>query len=150
MFKANSIADNIAYNLQKLKCYQASKVYHEECAHVFPVWADQISELMDKLGAKAERRSFDGNVEIYKDMATCIEGSVNLLEDLRIKVLKAIDVLDYDINNKEVVLMLEDLSNKILDLLYKNNIWYDYSRYYVDKGKELQGSLKFEDFADFD
>lgn len=148
MFKANSAADNFAYNLQALNCFHMSDYYHHHFAHVWPVIADDITDVMNKLGARAERRGFDGDTKIYDNIAEIFADSLGMTEAMRYKVLDAIDKLDYDINNKEVILKLEDIANKVLDLMYMGAIWVDYVDYYVKKGKIMEADLKFDDFAE--
>ena len=146
LFKANSVADNIAYNLQKLKCYNTSKIYHENFAHIWPVLADKCTTTMDKLGAKAERMSFEGNVEVYDNIAQCFNETVKLVEKIRAEILKDLEVLNYDINNKEIILMLESLLEDVLNQLYKVNVWNDFAEYYYNKDKVMEFDTKFDDF----
>lgn len=147
MFKANSVSDNISYGLQHLSMYNSSRYHHEKFSHIYPVWADQISTIMDKLGSKSERRSFDGDTNVYGDIVEAFTANVKLLEHIRERILATMEVLDYDMNNKEVILNLEDLSLEVLDLLYEANKILDYAIYYHNKGKDFQFDFKIQSLA---
>ena len=147
MFKANSVADNIAYNLNAMGLHKCSGIYHEKFAHVWSELADNISGCMTKLNAKAVRRSFPGDENTYGSITEAFQASLTLVEHIREKVLGTIDMLDYDINNKEVILELEDLSEDTLDILYLSNIWYQYAEYYDKKEKVMQFDQNFDKFT---
>ena len=146
MFKANSVADNIAYNLDGMGLHNCAGIYHEKFAHVWPELADDISGCMTKLNAKAVRRSFPGDENTYASITEAFNSSLSLVEHIRDRVLNAIDVLDYDINNKEVILELEDLAEDILDILYMSNVWSQYAEYYDKKEKVMQFDQNFDKF----
>ena len=148
MFKGNSICDNLVYNLQYKGFYDAAKIFHEKVAHEYPVWSDKISEEMDKLGAKAERRSFEGDTKVYDDVIDIFREFVAVLENTRQDVLATMDYLDYDINNKEICLMLEDLVREVLDKLYMVNKVLDYAEFYNNKEKLTQYDFKVDDVMD--
>lgn len=146
MFQGNSKADNLVYNLHSLKMYESAKVLHENIAHVFGQWSDMISSEMDLLGCKAERRALTSDTEVYSEPIAVFRAFVSLLENTRAKVLSALEVLDYDMNNKEICLMLEDLARNVLKLLYKSNQMLDYAEYYNAKEKMPQFDFKVDDF----
>ena len=146
MFKANSTADNIAYALDFSGLHHCSAIYHESVAHVFGTWADMISECMTKLNARAVRRSFPGDEKDYSGITEVFTDNLRLLENIRAKVLHALDILDYDIANRDLVLILEDLSKLVLDKLYQSNIWLQYAEYYERKDKVMQFDQNFDKF----
>lgn len=150
MFKANSKADNLCYCFQQNGYFGSAKFYHETIAHSFGQLADGITEVMDKLGTRAYRLSFDGDTESYDDPIEIYRAFVRLLEDLRMKNLSALESLDYDIGTKEVVLELEDISRTILDMLYGCNKVLEYAEYYNERGKLKQMDIKVKDFYETD
>ena len=146
LFKANSTADNIAYDLDSKGLHKASSIYHESVAHAFGGWADLISTVMTKLNARAVRKSFPGDEMTYNGITEAFRSNVALLEHIRGCVLKTLDMLDYDIENKDVCLILEDLSKIVLDTLYQSNIWFQYAEYYERKDKVMQFDQNFDKF----
>ena len=145
-FKGNSVADNIAYNLDAMGLHKCAAIYHENFAHYFPSEADVITERMTKLNAKAVRRGFSGDENTYSSITEAFRASFDLAEHMRERILNAIDILDYDINNKEVILMLEDVSVSMLDKLYMSNVWFQYAEYYDKKEKVMQFDQNFDKF----
>ena len=149
-FKANSTSDNMAYALQSMKMYSTAKYYHEHFAHVYPQLSDILSGVMDKVGARAVRKGFDGDTKNYDNIVELFFDNVALLEHLRERVLGVLEALDYDIKNKDVCLVLEDISKEILELLYEANKVFDYAEYYYNKGKTLEFDFKFDDTVESD
>ena len=115
-------------------------------AHKFPVYADDITGTMTKLNARAVRRGFPGDEMIYTNISEIFQANLALLEGLRTKTLNTLETLDYDISNKEVILMLEDLCEDLLDDLYQSNIWSQYADYYMRKDKVMQFDQNFDKF----
>lgn len=146
MFKANSVADNIAYDLDSKGLHKCSNIYHETFAHYWPDAADEISTCMTKLNARAVRRTFSGDEVTYSGITEAFKGSLDMVENVRSKILSTMDILEYDINNKEIILMLEDLLVEVLDKLYQSNIWFQYAEYYERKDKVMQFDQNFDKF----
>lgn len=149
-FKMNSFCDNVAYWFAANRYYHASKIYHEEMAHKWPEIADELTGVMDKLGARAVRLGFEGDAKEYNSPTEALAETVQMIEWIRGRVLGTLEELDFSIQNKEIQLKLEDICQEVLDLLYKANLWYDYMSQYDAKGQGYKGDLKFDDFADFD
>ena len=141
-FHANSVADNVAYSLQAMNLVNTSKYYHETFAHFFTSEVDLLTERMNRLGARSTRKSYPGSEEMYENPAEAFEASLAMVEDLRKNILNAMELLDYDINNKEIILKLEDISVDVLEQLYRSAQWAEYARYYYEKGKTLEMDFK--------
>ena len=146
-FKANSTVDNLSYSLQSQKMYNTANLIHHKFAHRYPEIADEISGVMDALGARALRVGFDGDTESYEDVVEILKTNVSVLEHLRNTVLSVLEVLDYDINNKEVCLVLEDVAKELLEMLYNANKILDFGEYYISKGKILEFDFKSDDLG---
>lgn len=145
-FKMNSICDNLVYNLDNLGLHNCANIFHESYAHTWPVIADQLSTRMTKLNARAVRRSFPGDEMTYTTISEIFNVAKTSTEKIRADLLHAMDVLDYDISNKEIILCMEDISIEILDLLFQVNIWTQYAEYYERKDKVMQFDQNFDKF----
>ena len=146
MFKMNSICDNLVYNLENMGLHKCAEIFHENYAHRWPDIADELSGVMTKLNARAVRRGFDGDEETYQGISAVFNTAKVMTENIRNRVLQAMDALDYDINNKELNLKLEDVAVEILDMLYQANIWAQYAEYYEKKDKVMQFDQNFDKF----
>ena len=146
LFQCNSEADNLVYNMQNLGLYQSASVFHENIAHIFPELSDMCTSEMDKLGCKGERRALNNNTEVYSEPIETYRAFSKLMEKARNKVLGTLEVLDYDMNNKEICLMLEDMSRKVLDLMYTVNKVLDMAEFYNSKEKMIQFDTKVDDY----
>lgn len=150
LFQCNSETDNLVYNLQALKQYQSAKIFHEKVAHKYPEWSDMCSSEMDMLGCKASRLGLSPNTEVYSEPIEVYRQFSKVLENTRTKVLSTLEVLDYDMNNKEICLMLEDLSREVLGVMYAVNRVLDYAEFYNSKEKIQQLDFKIDDIFDND
>lgn len=145
-FKMNSICDNLVYNLDSMGLHHCADIFHETFAHFWPDVSDTLSTRMTKLNARAVRRGFPGDENTYNGITEIFNIAKNETENIRAKVLRTMDVLDYDITSKELILALEDMSVEILDKLYQVNIWAQYAEYYERKDKVMQFDQNFDKF----
>ena len=150
LFQGNSRADNLVYSMHSLGQFKASEVFHTNVAHKFAEYSDSISNEMNLLGCKAERRALTSNTEVYSEPIKVYRAFSVLMEETRNKILGTMEVLDYDMNNKEICLMLEDLSREVLHLMYTVNKVLDYAEFYNSKDKMQQFDFKVDDIFDDD
>lgn len=149
-FKANSACDNRAYALSaELKCPNAGEIYHESFAHLFPsnMFADKLSNIMLRAGLRPKREGFDGDTKIFNDIEELFADNLNNMEDIKRYILMTIESLDYEIENKEFVIELENMLIDISKLLKMSDVWYDKAKMYKDNVKKFD--LDFEDFLEF-
>ena len=147
-FKMNSIADNMSYSLAvDLKCPNASKIFHERYAHVFPsdIFADKLSEDMIMCGYRPRRLGYDGDTHNYEDIITIFND--NFEEILKIKqfIENLIDELDFDIGNKIVILTLEKLLENLLPYVHQSKVWLDQAECYGERNCKF--NLDFKDIT---
>lgn len=145
-FKMNSICDNLVYNLDNMGLHHCADIFHESFAHFWPDIADTWSTRMTKLNARAVRRGFPGDENTYNSISEIFNVAKNETENIRIKLLRTMEALDYDITTKELILALEDMAIEILDKLYQVNIWTQYAEYYERKDKVMQFDQNFDKF----
>lgn len=149
-FKMNSFCDNAAYALDcELECQKASNIYHLGYSHAFPsgTFADKLSDDMVRLNMRPVRKGFDGDTKIYIDIVTLFKENTIMMDGIRNKVITLIDEFDTDINNKELVLHLEELAlsaNEYLKIAYK---WEEKAEDYFSKNDVRGFNIHFEDFA---
>lgn len=149
-FKANSTSDNMAYALScELGCPVASTIYHEKFAHLFPsaMFADKLSDIMIRSNARPVRKGFDGDDKIYSDIEQLFSENVTMMENLRDKIRSTIDLLDYDIVNKEIVVELETMLVDCVRLLKVSNIWLENAVAYKNNNNVYKFNLDFENMA---
>lgn len=149
-FKMNSFCDNAAYALDcELECQKASNIYHLGFAHAFPsgTFADKLADDMIRLNMRPVRKGFDGDTKEYPDIVTLFKENSIMMEGIRNKILELIDDFDSDINNKELVLHLEELAlsaNEYLKIAYK---WEEKAEYYYNKNNVGGFNIYFDEFA---
>lgn len=130
-FQMNSFCDNIAYNLGYVKMVSAEPIFHEKFAHMFPQFADIISELMLQLEARPTRQSLTENSVEY---ATNIELFADLKREVdkyREEIFRVIDVADIN-NDIEAKIAMEDFSKNFLNYVNQVNVWNKKAQEYGD------------------
>lgn len=149
-FKCNSIADNIAYDLEVDKnCPNASEFYHHNIAHWFTGdnAADKLSAIMIKMNARPVRKSFEGDDKRYTSISDMFRVNLAMFEELSDKLQEIIEVCDYDRKNKYIVIELENMLEFVQDKIRIANIWLDKVIYYEDKEKMYAFDKDFEGFV---
>lgn len=152
-FKCNSTTDNMAYALQcELNCNAAGDYYHHHFAHVFPsdVFADGLSDLMVKSGIRPVRKGFEGDTELYDNIAILFNENYDMIVKLRDKIVNAIDFLDYDKNNKQIVIKLEEILTSCMEWVRICFIWKQKAEEYYNANDTKKFDIDFEDFYEFD
>ena len=124
LFNGNAVIDNICYNLKYRNYARIEGAIHGPVAHVMGVWADEVSDLMDELGARPIRYSLPDNIEDM-DPQSCLEKLVAYFEGLRSNVTKAIDASE-EAGDLEVKLFFENfMTEKIVKYRKQAIQWRD-------------------------
>lgn len=150
MFQMNSFCDNIAYALDcELECQLASKVYHIKFSHDFPSdnLADKLSDVMIYSNIRPVRKALQENISTYENIVIAFSDNVKEMELLRELIYKSIEELDYDFNNKQLVLALEDILLHIQILLKQSYIWEEKAIEYFKKDDVRGFNIHFEEFT---
>lgn len=148
-FYCNLVADDIAYQLQTvMDLDQTGEVYHLNFAHWFTgdSAADLISDIMIKSNIMPKRSSLTKPEKTYAGIIEVFEENVKLFEDLRNKTIQIIDALEYDINNKQLTIQLEDFLVSVADMLRKSNVILGKATAYANDGKTYRFEKWFADF----
>lgn len=124
LFNGNAVIDNICYNLKYRNYARIEGAIHGPVAHVMGVWADEVSDLMDELGARPIRYSLPDNIEDM-DPQSCLEKLVAYFDGLRSNVTKAIDASE-EAGDLEVKLFFENfMTEKIVKYRKQAIQWRD-------------------------
>lgn len=149
-FKCNSIADNIAYDLELDKnCPNASEYYHKNIAHWFTGEdaADKLSAVMIKLNARPIRKSFEGDDKRYESIEDMFVVNLSMFEGLADKLQEIIEICDFDRKNKYLAIELENILEDVQDKIRIANIWLDKVHLYEQKDKMYAFDKDFADFV---
>jgi len=113
LFNGNAVIDNICYNL-KYKGYACIEgAIHGPVAHVMGVWADEVSDLMDELGARPVRYALPDNIgEMGPE--ECLEALVSYFDQLRDVAVKAIEVAEEDGEHEAKIFFEDFLLHKVV------------------------------------
>ena len=149
-FQMNQDCDNIAYALDSyLECPQASEIYHQKFAHVWPsdTFADHWSSVLVKEGIAPHRGSQTAEEGEYENIVVAFEENYTNAVKVKESILNAIDVLDYEKGCKVLVVELEEFATKISTLVHQCDIWRNKAKNYFDDGKVYKFDIDFEDFT---
>lgn len=141
-FLLNMICDNLVYQIDYSVYPETAKLVHESYAHYWPQVADQWSDFMIKLNAKpirgdlhADYEDYDGNLEaIFSDVARATE-------EYRRKILELIELAELN-EDKEVVLMGEEILLQIMPYRKQADIWKVEAKRYKDNYKSFDARIK--------
>ena len=124
LFNGNALIDNVCYNLKYRNYAQIEGAIHGPVAHLMGAWADEVSDLMDELGARPVRYALPDNVEDM-DPVQSLEKLVSFFDDLRAKVAKVIEVAE-EAGDLEVKLFFENfLTDKVIKYRKQAIQWRD-------------------------
>lgn len=124
LFNGNALIDNVCYNLKYRNYARLEGAIHGPVAHLMGAWADEVSDLMDELGARPIRYALPDNVEDMEP-EQCFEKLVLFFDDLRSKVAKAIEVAE-EAGDLEVKLFFENfLTDKVIKYRKQAIQWRD-------------------------
>ena len=110
LFNGNARIDNLYYNLTYKNQARLADSIHEPVAHVLGEWADEVTRLMDRLGARAVRYGLEdhnkeyGVKEVFADLS-------QYFEHLGIVAGKIIEDADMS-GDIEVRIFMEDFLNR--------------------------------------
>ena len=150
-FAMNQKCDNMAYALDTyLNCSQAAKVYHLKFAHQFPsdTYADKFSEVLAHEGITPYRYAQQDDMVKYDDIAQLFTKNFENVWELKQNILEAIEILDYDRENKVIVVALEDMVANISVLVHQGEVWAQKAKTYVADGKVYKFDIDFEEFTE--
>lgn len=143
-FDCNAQADNFAYNLDYQRYPNMSNIYHHSFAHLFPTWADQISDLMIKLNARPVRKELHSYESEYLNMKDLFLDNDRMIEDYRQEIKKAIDIADYN-NDYEVRIEMENFLVQVLPYIKQSDIWRTMAERY--ENNMIGFDVHFEDLT---
>ena len=124
LFNGNAIIDNICYNLKHRNYARLEAAVHGPVAHLMGAWADEVSDLMDELGARPVRYALPDNVEELEP-AACFDKLAAYFDELRGIVAKAIAAAE-DSGEIEVKIFLEGfLEQKVIPYRKQAIEWRD-------------------------
>lgn len=139
LFQANSRIDNCAYSLDtELLLPNTSAIIHTNVAHKYPQLSDGVSDMMIRSNMRPKRLKLDEDTKIYSNAYEVFAEIVRTEEENRRKLIELLDQFEYDIENKQICLALEDMLVKCVADLRQYNIWADKIKIYVDNGKQYK------------
>lgn len=147
-FQMNSFCDNIAYNLDEADFMCISEVFHLRFAHKFPEFADILTDLMNKLDARAVRGSLNENTEDYDgNVVAMFADVVKECENYRNLIISAIEIADIN-GDYEVKIALEDFLVSTFASYYKQSrVWDKYAKLY--EGNEKDFNIHFAELTTY-
>lgn len=146
-FQMNGYADNTAYSLDiDFNCPKAEPIYHHKYAHIFGVWADEISTKMSHLGARPIRRALDSSEKIYNNLYDLFKDNCNKMMEYRQCVLNTRKIA-VENNDTEIVIFLETFWDSKSTFVKQVYIWMNKAKEYVDKFDIESFDRDFDDFT---
>lgn len=123
LFGGNARIDNIVYNLQSRYYNNLANAIHEPVAHLLPIWADQVTDLIDSLGGRPVRYGIPDYIEEY-DVKEAFANLADFFDGLREKVITIIEELEGSGKDTEVRVFMEDfLKNTLLTYVKQSDEW---------------------------
>ena len=149
-FQMNSISDNMAYALDcELDCPIASKEFHLKYAHAFvgDTFADKLSDTMVRNNLRPVRYALVENVKSYNNISEVFEENYVEIGKLRSLIANTIYELDYDLENKSIVVLLENMLEDLMQYHKQASIWADKAKEYVSANDVRSFDKHFDDFT---
>ena len=141
-FKLNHLMDNLVYQIDYEAYPNIAKIVHESYAHVWPAFADNISDFMIRLNAKPIRNNFTAQYTDHNgDLQGIFKDITRYTEEYRGKVLETLDVAEMQ-DDAETKIFLEDYLLKITPYRKQANLWATFAERYVDNYKNF--NIHFE------
>lgn len=84
----------------------------------------------------------------YDDIAQLFTKNFENVWELKQNILEAIEILDYDRENKVIVVALEDMVANISVLVHQAEVWAQKAKSYVADGKVYKFDIDFEEFTE--
>lgn len=117
-FNMNAEADNFAYNLGYHYYNEIEDLYHHSYAHIFPAWADQISDFLLSKNERPIRMPLDGFAENYDSLEGIFADNLRMIEKFQKLCYEAIDIADIN-GDVEAKIFLEDFVTNTVRLYVK-------------------------------
>lgn len=136
-FQGNSHSDNCAYWLDYNGFVKAQDIFHHSYAHIWGVWADQLSDFLLKVGVRPTRLSLMADTEDYGNLSLVFEDVKVFFDVYENFILEIIEIAELNDDRKTVV-FLENFLDEKLNYLKQVNIW-------VKKAKEYEGHIEYFD-----
>lgn len=130
-FQGNSHADNCAYWLGFNQLLEAEENFHEKYAHAFPKWADEISDFLGEMGARAIRGPLEGNNKNYQNIGELFTDVKAFFVNYKTKIKEVIEVAEIN-EDLDVKTFLEDYSLRLCKYLKQVDIWEKKSLLLID------------------
>ena len=150
-FKMNSICDNMYYSLAyELKCPIAAKIFHLKYAHAFPgdKFADKLSDAMIRYNLRPVRKGFEGDEHKYESICELFEKNCKEIYNLQDLIINTIGELDYEIYNKPIIIVLDEILYDLTYYCHQADIWENKSIDYKDDVSSFDDN--FDDFIFLD
>lgn len=146
-FDANSVVDNLAYNIAYYDYPNIEKVIHEDFAHKFPAFADRLTNLMIKVNARPVRKGVDAHEEDYEgNLVKIFEDNLKMCDDYRMAIIQVIEVAELN-EDYEIKIELEEFLNSFINYRKQADVWYKYAKRYEGDYKSFD--VHFEEFTKF-
>lgn len=141
-FLLNMICDNAVYQIDYSVYPVTAYIVHESYAHYWPQVADKWSDLMIKLNAKPVRGDLHADYEDYEGNLSAIFADIaRATEDYRRKIVELIELAELN-EDKEVVLMGEEILLQIMPYRKQADIWAVESKRYEGNYKSFDARIK--------
>ena len=146
-FDANSVVDNLAYNLAYYDYPNIEKILHGSFAHKFPVFADTITDMMIELDARPVRKTVNSHEEDYNgDLIKIFEDNLSMCDDYRRAIIQVIEVAELN-EDYEVKIKLEEFLSMFNNYRKQASVWYKYAKRYDGDYKSFD--VHFEEFTKY-
>ena len=123
LFEGNAIVDNLVYNLQDRRYFNLANALHEPIAHKLTSLADEVSDLMIKLGGRPVRYGMGDHAVKYEKVEDIFNVLYATLSNIRGQVIRTLSEAEMA-DNYEVKIFLEDfLNSELLPLIAQVDEW---------------------------
>ena len=113
LFEGNAIIDNLVYNLIYHGYNELGDAIHKPVAHKLPEMADEISDLIDRMGGRPVRYGLETHNEVLAEVPAVFTKLNEYFLSLRIILNKLIEDADME-DDAEVRIYLEDFLNRMV------------------------------------
>jgi len=113
LFNGNARIDNLYYNLASKYYINLANAIHLPVAHKLPEWADELTDLVDKMGGRPVRYGCPDFTEEY-DVKEAFANLADLFDGLRQKAITMIEELEGNGQDCEIRIFMEDFVHNVL------------------------------------
>ena len=150
LFQMNSITDNMSYALDcELNCPITAKIFHLKYAHAFPSdqFADKLSDTMIKNNLRPVRKGLVEDIKLYNNINELFHENMTEIDKLKNLIANSIYELDCDIENKAIVILLEEILSDLMTYYKQADIWVTKAEEYFANNNTRQFDIHFEHFT---